>query len=54
MRFLDLVWSSLMGWWVFAEVPSETTLMGAAVIMLSTLWIARREGQRPDLDATKP
>ena len=54
MRFLDLLWSSLMGWWVFAEVPSETTWIGAAVILLSTLWIARREGQRPDLDAAKP
>lgn len=49
MRFLDLVWSSLMGWWVFTEVPSENTWMGAAVILLSTVWIARREGQRKAL-----
>lgn len=46
MRFLDLLWSSLMGWWFFTEVPSETTWLGASLILLSTLWIARREGQR--------
>jgi drug/metabolite transporter (DMT)-like permease len=54
MRFLDLVWSSLMGWWVFTEVPSETTWIGASVILLSTLWIARREGQRKPIAAPEP
>ena len=54
MRFLDLVWSSLMGWWVFTEVPSETTWIGASVILLSTLWIARREGQRKPIATPEP
>jgi len=49
LRFLDLIWASLMGWWVFSDVPSHSTWLGALVILLSTVWIARREGRRPVL-----
>ena len=49
LRFLDLVWASLRGWLVFSEVPTHSTLLGALVILLSTVWIARREGRRPVL-----
>jgi drug/metabolite transporter (DMT)-like permease len=45
VKFLDLVWASLLGWLVFADVPSQTTLIGGAVICASTLWIARREAR---------
>ena len=45
LRFLDLVWASLLGWLVFADVPRSTTLLGALVIMASTVWIARRESR---------
>lgn len=46
LRFLDLIWASVMGWLVFSDVPSQTTLLGALVILASTVWIARREHQR--------
>lgn len=46
LRFLDLVWASLLGWLVFADVPSSSTWAGALVILLATLWIARRESRR--------
>jgi drug/metabolite transporter (DMT)-like permease len=46
LRFLDLVWASLLGWLVFSDVPSHTTLIGALVILASTVWIARREHGR--------
>lgn len=46
LRFLDLVWASLLGWLVFGDVPSSSTWAGALVILLSTVWIARRESQR--------
>jgi drug/metabolite transporter (DMT)-like permease len=50
LRFLDLVWASLLGWLVFADTPSRSTLIGGAVIVASTLWIARREARgRPDV-----
>lgn len=46
LRFLDLVWASLLGWLVFSDVPSASTWAGALVILLSTVWIARRESRR--------
>ena len=46
LRFLDLVWASLLGWMVFGDVPSPSTWAGALVILLATVWIARRESQR--------
>ena len=46
LRFLDLVWASLMGWLVFSDLPSQWTVLGAFVILVSTVWIARREGRR--------
>ena len=45
VKFLDLVWASLLGWLVFANVPSQSTLIGGAVICASTLWIAQRESR---------
>lgn len=45
LRFLDLVWATLLGWLVFSDVPRSTTLLGALVIMASTIWIARRESR---------
>jgi drug/metabolite transporter (DMT)-like permease len=46
LRFLDLIWAALMGWLVFSDVPSQSTLLGALIILASTLWIARREHRR--------
>ena len=46
VKFLDLVWSAALGWLVFADVPSQSTLLGGAVICASTVWIARREARR--------
>jgi drug/metabolite transporter (DMT)-like permease len=46
VKFLDLVWSSLLGWVLFADVPAATTLFGGVVICAATLWVARREHHR--------
>jgi drug/metabolite transporter (DMT)-like permease len=45
VKFLDLVWASLLGWLIFADVPSRSTLIGGVVICASTIWIARREAR---------
>ncbi|MGZ5786771.1 MAG: DMT family transporter [Ramlibacter sp.] len=45
VKFLDLVWATLLGWLVFSDSPSRSTLIGGAVICASTLWIARREAR---------
>ena len=46
LRFLELVWASLLGWLVFGDGPSPFTWAGALVILLATVWIARRESRR--------
>jgi drug/metabolite transporter (DMT)-like permease len=46
LRFLDLVWASILGWLVFGDVPSQWTWAGAVVILGATVWIARRESRR--------
>ena len=43
VKFLDLMWSAALGWLMFADVPTQTTLLGGAVISAATLWVARRE-----------
>ncbi|MBN8509585.1 MAG: DMT family transporter [Burkholderiales bacterium] len=45
VKFLDLVWASLIGWLVFADLPSRSTLLGGAVICAATIWIALRESR---------
>jgi drug/metabolite transporter (DMT)-like permease len=46
VKFLELVWASALGWLVFADIPTTSTLVGGAVICGSTIWIARRESRR--------
>jgi drug/metabolite transporter (DMT)-like permease len=43
VKFLELVWATLIGWLWFGDQPSRSTLIGGLVISASTLWIARRE-----------
>jgi drug/metabolite transporter (DMT)-like permease len=45
VRFLDLVWASLLGVAIFGTVPEGWTVAGGVVILLSTLWLARREAR---------
>ena len=44
-KFLDLVWSALMGWLLFSDVPTFSTIMGGMLISAATLWVARRESR---------
>ena len=46
VKFLDLVWAALLGWLVFGDLPTRSTLIGGSVICAATLWIARRESRR--------
>jgi drug/metabolite transporter (DMT)-like permease len=46
VRFLDMIWAAGLGYIFLSEIPSTSTLLGAAVIFLSTTWIARVEARR--------
>lgn len=47
VKFLDLVWATLLGWLAFGDAPSRSTLVGGVVICAATIWIARREARGP-------
>jgi drug/metabolite transporter (DMT)-like permease len=44
--YAELLWVSVFGWFVFADVPSEWTLAGAAIVIASGLYLLYRERQR--------
>jgi len=43
VMFTRMVWAALIGWMIFAEFPDAWTWVGAAVIVVGTTYIARRE-----------
>jgi drug/metabolite transporter (DMT)-like permease len=45
VRFLELVWAGLLGFFMFSTIPGVWTVVGGLVILLSTLWLARREAR---------
>jgi drug/metabolite transporter (DMT)-like permease len=45
VKFLELIWASLLGLTVFGNMPTAATLLGGGVILASTLWLARRESR---------
>ena len=45
-KFLDLVWACLLGWLMFGDLPDGATLAGGFVILIATMWVARREAGR--------
>jgi len=45
VRFLELVWAALLGFFMFGTIPAGWTLAGGVVILASTLWLARSESR---------
>jgi drug/metabolite transporter (DMT)-like permease len=45
IKFLELLWASLLGLLVWGDVPGPATLLGGGIIFASTSWIARREAR---------
>jgi drug/metabolite transporter (DMT)-like permease len=52
VKFLELVWASIMGFVVFGTVPGFWTVIGGMVIFVSTLWLARRETRSVERSAS--
>jgi drug/metabolite transporter (DMT)-like permease len=46
LKFLDLVWATLLGFIMFSEIPSIASLIGGIIICAATVWIARRESRQ--------
>lgn len=45
VKFLELVWAAILGFFMFGAMPGGWTLAGGVVILASTLWLARRESR---------
>ena len=45
VKFLELLWAAILGLVMFGATPGGWTLAGGAVILASTLWLARRESR---------
>jgi drug/metabolite transporter (DMT)-like permease len=45
VKFLELVWAAILGFLVFGSVPAGGTVLGGAVILASTLLLARHESR---------
>lgn len=43
VRFLDLIWAAWLGWILFGDHPTLSTLIGGLLISGATVWLARRE-----------
>ena len=43
--FLKIVWASMLGFMLFTEVPTIYTWIGAAIIFISSFYVAYRERQ---------
>jgi len=41
VKFLDLVWASLLGYLVFGHAPAIATIIGGVLIIVGTIWAAR-------------
>ena len=46
VKFLELIWAAILGFFMFGTLPAGWTVAGGAVILISTLWLARREAGR--------
>ncbi len=53
MQYSQIIWASAFGYFIFDEAPTNSTLLGAAIIILSGLYIVLRES-RPDASENTP
>jgi len=53
-RFLSLIWTAILGYFLFAEIPASTTWLGGALIIGATWLAARRESRLERRRASPP
>jgi drug/metabolite transporter (DMT)-like permease len=46
VSYVNLVWACLFGWMFFGDRVQQATLAGGAIIVIATIWLARREVSR--------
>ena len=46
VRFLDLIWSSVLGMIIFGNLPAVTALAGGVIIIAANIWMTRHEARK--------
>jgi len=54
IQYTTLLWAGILGLLVFGDAPTPMLLLGAAIIVASTLYIVRRESRLARLGKTAP
>lgn len=49
-RYTELLWSAAIGAILFSEIPARSTLLGAMVIIPSTMYVVWAESRRPSVE----
>jgi len=47
MEYIRLIYAGALGYSIFGEVPDYWTFVGALIIIIATVYIARDESRRP-------
>jgi drug/metabolite transporter (DMT)-like permease len=42
-NFMKLVWAAILGFIIFTDIPSVSTMIGGTIIVASVIYVARRE-----------
>ena len=43
LAFTEIVVTTLLGWWVFGDLPDSWTVLGVTILIASAVYIALRE-----------
>jgi len=43
LQYLEIISATLFGWWVFSDLPNQTTVLGVIIIISSGLYVLMRE-----------
>ena len=54
LKYLALVFAIIFGYFIWNEIPTIKTLIGALLVIISTLIIFRREIYKKKIISTKP
>src|SRR5262249_31835601 len=44
-EYTSLLWSTLLGWWVFGDVPGSSVVFGSIIVIAAGLFVIFREHQ---------
>lgn len=54
LDYVRLIYATLFGWWLFSELPSVSTWVGASIIVMASIYTVHREARRRQRLASGP